>query len=261
MREVKLIVADLDGTLLHTDKTLDHHIKEILCKKKIPLTFISGRNVHIIQEYLNELEITYPYITNNGANMFLGNKCIYECAIESHELKQCLDLLYQKHVAFLAYTNEKIFSSGEQPGLRAFIDRLIGKCEIIYDAKFKDYAHESIFKVVMIHPEMEEIKDKINYICHHTVCMQSEGEIYTLTNKAATKGKTLEKLLEVLNLKSEEVVAFGDNYNDLSMFDVVDGIAVMNAQDPLKKISKYLTKSNDEDGVSYFIEHHLSKLD
>lgn len=257
MYKVKLIVADLDGTLLHEDKTLDNHIKEILCLKKIPLTFISGRNVHIIQDYLNELDIKYPYITNNGANMFIGKECIYECAIESLELKRCIEILQQNKVAFLAYTNTKIFSFGSQPGLTTFIDRLIGKCEILYHASVDDVKNESIFKVVMIHPNMEEIKNKINDCCEKTVCMQSEGNIYTLTNKDATKGKTLVKLLDYLKLKPEEVLAFGDNYNDISMFEVVDGVAVENAQEGLKKVSKYTTKSNDEDGVSYFIEHYL----
>lgn len=226
-------------------------------QKKIPLTFISGRNVHIIQEYLNELDITYPYITNNGANMFLGKECIYECAIESFELKQCIEVLKQNGVAFLAYTNEKIFSFGTQPGLTNFINRLIGKCEIIYSENFDQMEKESIFKVVMIHPKMEEIKDRINLLCKKTVCMQSEGQIYTLTHVDATKGKTLLKLLDYLNIKPEEVLAFGDNYNDISMFEVVDGVAVENAQDHLKKVSKYHTKSNDEDGVSYFINRYV----
>ena len=81
--------------------------------------------------------------------------------------------------------------------------------------------------------------------------------IYTLTNKDSTKGKTIKKLLEYLNIEPESVLAFGDNYNDISMFEVVDGVAVENAQDSVKQLAKYTTKSNEEDGVSYFIKMYL----
>ena len=105
LKGIKLIVADLDGTLLHDDKSLDRNIKSVLKEKNIPFTFVSGRNVHIIQEYLDELNISLPYITNNGANMFLGNTCIYECPINSNELETCLSILVKREVAFLAYSS------------------------------------------------------------------------------------------------------------------------------------------------------------
>ena len=246
LKTIKLIVADLDGTLLHDDKSLDRNIKSVLIEKNVPLTFVSGRNVHIIQDYIKELNITLPYITNNGANMFLGDTCIYECPIDSSELKTCLNILVANKVALLAYTNQTIYSVGYQEGLDAFKNRLIGKCEIVEDANIEDIVRESIFKVVMIHPNMERVKDQLNSVCDKTVCMQSEGIIYTLTNKDSTKGKTLLKLLKYLDMEPSSVLAFGDNYNDISMFEVVDGVAVENAQESLKEVAKYLTKSNED---------------
>ena len=65
------------------------------------------------------------------------------------------------------------------------------------------------------------------------------------------------KLLKYLDMEPSSVLAFGDNYNDISMFEVVDGVAVENAQESLKEVAKYLTKSNEDDGVSYFIEKNL----
>lgn len=257
LKNIKLIVADLDGTLLHDDKSLDRNIKSVLIEKNVPLTFVSGRNVHIIQDYIKELNISLPYITNNGANMFLGNTCIYECPIDSSELKTCLKILVANKVAFLAYTNQIIYSVGYQEGLDTFKNRLIGKCKIVENANIEDIVSESIFKVVMIHPNMEKIKNQLNSVCDKTLCMQSEGIIYTLTNSDTTKGKTLKKLLEYLDIDANSVLAFGDNYNDISMFEVADGVAVENAQESLKEVAKYLTKSNEDDGVSYFIQKNL----
>lgn len=242
LKNIKLIVADLDGTLLHDDKSLDRNIKSVLIEKNIPLTFVSGRNVHIIQDYIKELNISLPYITNNGANMFLGDTCIYECPIDSSELKTCLKILVANKVAFLAYTNQIIYSVGYQEGLDTFKNRLIGKCKIVENANIEDIVSESIFKVVMIHPNMEKIKNQLNSVCDKTLCMQSEGIIYTLTNKDSTKGKTLLKLLKYLDMEPSSVLAFGDNYNDISMFEVADGVAVENAQESLKKSRKVFNK-------------------
>lgn len=257
LKDIKLVVADLDGTLLKEDKSLDSHIQRVLQTKDVQFTLASGRNYHIIQDLVTQLNITLPYITNNGANIFQKDQCIYECSIDPVELTRCLELLYKEEVAFLAYSNTMIFSHGNQPGLDHFMQRLIGKCTIVKDASLTDIIKEAIFKVVMIHPEMERIKDEMNAMTQKTLCIQSEGIIYTLTNKSATKGIALKSLMDQLGLKKEEVLVFGDNYNDASMFEVANGVAMENAQDSLKEISMFQTKSNDENGVSWFIERYL----
>ena len=66
--------------------------------------------------------------------------------------------------------------------------------------------------------------------------------------------------MEYLDIDANSVLAFGDNYNDISMFEVADGVAVENAQESLKEVAKYLTKSNEDDGVSYFIQKNLGAL-
>ena len=94
----------------------------------------------------------------------------------------------------------------------------------------------------MIHPNMEKIKNQLNSVCDKTLCMQSEGIIYTLTNKDSTKGKTLLKLLKYLDMEPSSVLAFGDNYNDISMFEVADGVAVENSTGEFKRSRKVFNK-------------------
>lgn len=253
LKDIQLIVTDLDGTLLHEDKSLDDHIVKVIQEKKIPITFATGRNYHILQEYLSALDIELPYIINNGANIFIKDQCIYNCVIESQELRKCLSLLIENEVAFLAYSNTKIYSIGYQDGLNRFMERLIGKCEIIKNPEIDVICEEEIFKVVMIHPQMNRIKDQINAICQKTRCVQSEGNIFTLGNIKANKEVALRKVLEMLQIDSKNVLVFGDNHNDVCMFQVADGVAVDNATDALKKAAKYITKSNEENGVSDFL--------
>ena len=60
-------------------------------------------------------------------------------------------------------------------------------------------------------------------------------------------------------MKREEIVAVGDGYNDLSMIKFAGlGVAMANAQEPVKKAADYITLSNDEDGVAAVVERYFS---
>ena len=88
LENIKLIVADLDGTLLDENKQIDSDMPSLLPAMReqgIAFTFGSGRNMHIMQDYVSQLQVDIPYITNNGANMFEGRRCIYECSMSSSD--------------------------------------------------------------------------------------------------------------------------------------------------------------------------------
>ena len=72
------------------------------------------------------------------------------------------------------------------------------------------------------------------------------------------KALSLSVLLENIGMTREEVIAIGDGYNDLSMIKFAGmGIAMGNAQEPVKKVADYITLTNDEDGVAEAIERLL----
>ena len=75
-----------------------------------------------------------------------------------------------------------------------------------------------------------------------------------IVKKTVNKGATVVHLAEKLGLTKEETMAIGDEENDRAMLEVVGNPVVMkNGTDELKKIAKYITKSNDESGVAYAI--------
>ncbi|MFS1192878.1 HAD-IIB family hydrolase, partial [Enterococcus lactis] len=78
---------------------------------------------------------------------------------------------------------------------------------------------------------------------------------YEIMNKNASKGNALAKLADHLGLNKDEVMAIGDNENDLSMIDYAGiGVAMGNATENVKTIADVHTTSNDEDGVAQIIE-------
>lgn len=258
---IKLVVCDLDGTLLHDDKTMDCSIQSIVeSNPGFKLTIASGRNFHIVQDIVNQLHIDIPYILNNGANMWIENKCIFNATMDSKQLEKACHILCDYNISFLAYTNNCIYSMGSLQRLNHFMQRLKGKCNLVYNANIRDFISKEVFKVIMIDPNMEQVKAVINQNCVALQCVQSEGEVYSLTSKLASKGTTLSRLMQQMGLSKEEVLVFGDNFNDVSMFKVATGIAMGNATQPLKDVAYATTLTNEDDGVSNYLLKHVVNI-
>ena len=84
---------------------------------------------------------------------------------------------------------------------------------------------------------------------------RSEPYFLELVPQGIDKALSLEVLLKEIGVKREEVIAMGDGYNDLSMIQFAGlGIAMGNAQEPVKKAANYITLSNEEDGVAEAID-------
>ena len=84
---------------------------------------------------------------------------------------------------------------------------------------------------------------------------RSEPFFLELVPLGIDKAQSLKALLEHLGLNREQMVCMGDGYNDLSMIELAGmGVAMANAQEPVRKAADYVTMSNDEDGVAAAVE-------
>lgn len=84
------------------------------------------------------------------------------------------------------------------------------------------------------------------------------GRFLDITNNGVSKGNSIKILLNYLGLMKKDSIAIGDGINDLSMFEVVGTkVAMGNADSFLKENADYITLSNDENGVAYYIENLL----
>ena len=76
-----------------------------------------------------------------------------------------------------------------------------------------------------------------------------------------TKGSMLPLLLDKLGVNRDELIAFGDNYNDMTMIGYAGfGVAMGNAEEDVKKIANYVCESNDEDGVAKTMAKYVLKM-
>ena len=87
---------------------------------------------------------------------------------------------------------------------------------------------------------------------------RSEPYFLELVPKGIDKAQSLQVLLDKLEMKKEEMIACGDGFNDLSMIRFAGlGVAMSNAQPPVKEVADYITLSNDEEGVAHVVEKFL----
>lgn len=261
--DIKLVVVDLDGTLLDSHKNLDSKIKEVLLNQDFKFTIASGRSMVLVKKIIEELNIDMPYVTNNGAEIFKGNECIQEYSIPKDEVLFILNLM--KKYDFECHVNayDCIYTMGKVDLIRPFRNRFEGVFPILDHVKIEQIVENKINKMMCIDSNislLEKFQREVNTSCKHARCERAEGNAFVIVNKEASKGKSLQQIMDLYHLQKNEVVVFGDNYNDVSMFNVVDySVCMKNADEDIKQEATFVCGSNDENGVSEFIKTYICK--
>lgn len=259
---IKLVAFDLDGTVLDKNKKLDSNLKNVLDQlraKGIKATIVSGRNEEILHQYVDELEITEPYVTNNGGNLYYNHKCLYNICIESKYNNLITKLFYKHNYAFRAFAIEGIYGNSISPffqeRMHVFDNKLIK-----YDPN-EDLSNIHFYKITMDYRNdenaIEEVKKTINEL-DNTVILKAETKVCCVNNSNANKGEGLKQICQRIGVTLDEVMAFGDNYNDLSMIEKAGiGVVVENGEEGLKKVADYICKDNNSNGVSSFLKEYF----
>ncbi|WP_311492006.1 HAD hydrolase family protein, partial [uncultured Anaerococcus sp.] len=91
-----------------------------------------------------------------------------------------------------------------------------------------------------------------------TAQVKSTRFFYEIMPLGLSKGSSILEACKIFGIDKEDVIVFGDEMNDMSMFEVAGtGVAMGNAVDPIKKLAAYVTKSNNEDGIAFYLENFL----
>ncbi len=262
----KLLCSDLDGTLLSTKSDVSNFaISEISrIKNNTKVILVSARmpsGMHYIQKDLSILN--QPIICYNGALIMHGNRELHSVTIPLDIVNQIYDLalpldthlgLYGYNEWFVPNTSERVEKERKytktEPVFKTTLDtifdwekRNIGPHKIMLMGT-KDSA-DSLMSVLQ-----EKLSDKLNIY-------RSNDTLIEVAPKSVSKLSAIQRLLkkdESLN----DIIAFGDNYNDVEMLEKVGhGVAVANARQEVKNIANDLTLKNTEDGVALYIQKHL----
>ncbi|MFI3267597.1 MAG: Cof-type HAD-IIB family hydrolase [Rikenellaceae bacterium] len=268
----KIIVLDLDGTLVNSKKELSSRNRETLIevqKQGVKVVLASGRPTYGIDSVSKALELN----KYGGYVLSFNGGVIVECAtgkvIYQNSLPENLILpLYEESKAanctILSYEGDKIFAeedgdTNKYVAHEAFLNKMeVAKCE-----SFMECVKEPLAKCLSV-GEPEKVIDLEKYLISlfgsEMSIYRSEPFFLELVPLGIDKAKSLERLLQYVGGVREEMVAFGDGFNDLSMIEYAGcGVAMANAQSVLIERADQTTGSNDEDGVADWIEKNLLK--
>lgn len=289
---IKLIVCDLDGTLLDSHQQLsDYNVNMLKEAQENGIEFMvaTGRNMRLIRPFLQKYGLKCGCILLNGAEVRDKEERILSTINVSKSVIRSLhiDLVSRGYMPFYN-TDKNIIYAGEEEEFR----RGIGYRQKCLDRTCKDfsddeaieqgmkssYAKEAeridsietlisndrieVRKIVVFHSDVKKNIETIKYLedkYDNLAVGASYPEDIEINDQYAQKGYGLIKAITSMDISKNEVAVFGDGMNDVSMFrEFPNSYAPINAVPTIKTLAHTIIPSNDEDGVGKTIDVILS---
>ena len=268
--DYRLIALDIDGTLTNSKKELTPHTRYALIEaqnkgKKVILA--SGRHPVGIKQLAHDLMLDryggYIMAFNGGKiiNCETGETVVSK-VFPIEYVPDIVSVLKDSNITINTYDDKRIISVNKVNDYTD-VEKDILKTEMVVVDDFISAIRFDINKILLA-GEPDEI-DKYQEIFSKRYdglldVFKSAPYFLEMMPFGVTKGSMLPMLLEKLDVKREELVAFGDHYNDMTMIGYAGfGVAMGNAVQDLKKIADYVCETNDDDGVAKTIEKYILK--
>lgn len=267
----KLIALDLDGTLKNSDNKITEKTKKALIQAQelgIKVVLASGRPTPGLRHEAKELELEKygGYILSfNGARVsnYATNETIFEQTLTIDEAKKAYHRAKEYHLACMTYEDDVIVTEDiddEYVCVEANIND-IQKKKVSFIENLKDPIHKVLLtgKPEYVASIVDEFKEPFG---DSLSIYRSAPFFIEIMAQGIDKAASIDRLVKKLCIKREEVMAFGDGYNDLSMIEYAGlGVAMANAVDGVKEKANVITLSNNEDGIAYTLSKEIEGID
>ena len=273
---MNLYVSDLDGTLLNSKREVSQSSRNIinnLIDKGMDFTISTARTPGTVVEILEGLKINKPIALMNGVFLYDLNKKEY---LKIREIENSIVI---KILNILESFNKSAFVYGVKNNhLNVYYKELASDLDKIYFDERKNSEYKT-FEVVTNYYEVIKDSKVVNFVildeekvinsifeeinkieginaCSYKDIYNEDSYFIEIHSIEASKKQAIADLKEIYNPK--KVICFGDNLNDLPMFEVADEkYAMKNAVEGLKSFASDIIASNDEDGVAKYLEKIL----
>ena len=263
---IKLVAIDIDGTLLNSQHQITPAVAQSIKDAKkagVAIVIATGRPISGVRAILEELELTQEgdyVITFNGGLVqdaatgqeIFQEKLSYDDYLDIEAVGRKLQLPLH------ASTKEGIYTANRDIGKYTLYESQLVNSPVFYRTP-EEMADKEIIKIMMV-DEAERLDAAIpllpDWLTHGYQVGKSAPFYLEITPKTVSKGQAILQLAEKLGLTMEETMAIGDQENDRPMLEVVGHPVVMeNGHPALKSMAKYITRSNDEDGVAHALRN------
>lgn len=264
---MKLVCADLDGTLLHSDQSVSSATQRAVTRAQaagIHFAISTGRTLHECRQILARLPQVRYISSSSGALVadLQTGRTIHEAYLKPGTVRHVYERLKPFHKIFCCLFGSKIY-----------YDSAVWRYEDQYDPHWVAYVREfytalddfeafireneqPVEKLFMIFPDRAE-RDRAWEAANTSALYISASSSNNLeiTAPDANKGASMDALRRHLGLERTQTMAIGDSENDLRMLGYAAVPVVMaNADEQIKKIAALVAPSNDDDGVAWVLD-------
>ena len=273
---IRLIALDLDGTLLNSQKCLPERNRKALeacISRGIYVVPCTGRTAAGIPEAVRQISgIRYGITVNGGMLVDMQeNKILDEKLLSPQTAVEIYDLIENYHVMCDAYIQGDGFSERycfehmDEYAVPDLVQELVRKTRIPID-NMKEYIRSRncmVDKLNMFFDDGKQRAEIRRRLQERSDVLVSSSFTFNLeiNGPGASKGEGILRLAQILGIKPEETMAFGDGENDLSMMEKAGiGIAMENGEESLKAKADYIAPGNDDAGVGQMLEKLVLSL-
>ena len=263
MKKYRMLVSDIDGTILGASNEITSRVKAAIKKaseKGLKIVIATGRMHSATVHITKELELDTPVISYQGA-IIRDNHKLYKCiSLEKPLDFEIINKLrkYGEHIN--VYTENDLY-------VEDVSERLLNYAEVRHISykkvhKFEDIKDEQILKIITITNTPQKnnlIKDEMYREYGDSLNVVKSTDIYCeFVNKYADKSYALKYLADYWHIPIDEVIAVGDQENDICMIKAAGfGVAMANGCEKIRQEADYICPSVEEDGVAKLIENYM----
>lgn len=257
--KVKLVVTDMDGTLLNSKGEVSEKFFDLyqeLKKRKIHFVAASGRQYYSIINKLDEIKNEIYIIAENGGISKYGDEELSISKMETNKISDLILLLRNikdsfivlcgKNAGYIETTNKNYINT---------LKEYYSKYKIVDD--LTKVTSDDFFKIAIYHSKSSEeyIYPKVKHLDKEMQVKISGENWVDISHPSANKGNALKLIQKKLGINIEETMVFGDYNNDLEMMELAHfSYAMENAHSNVKQTARFKTKSNNEEGVELVLE-------
>ena len=264
----KIIALDIDGTLLNskgeitprTQKALERALKEGHI-----VVIVSGRSPKGVMKYAEILKLDEydgllsnyngARITNYGTNEILINH-----TLDLNDMRELLEFSEDLDINYTIYYDGKCYTNSMNT-YKLEETRSKNNMEIVYDPELSyniDFEPNNV--LFACHPDkiLKPLTKIHDSFADKFTLVKSTPYYYEVMPKGVSKGESLIEIAKYYDIPMENIIAFGDEDNDVSMIkDAGVGVVMANGSEKMLEMADYVTLSNDEDGIADYLEKYL----
>lgn len=268
----RMFACDLDGTLLNDRGTISKKNLEYIHRVKsrdVPVVITTGRSYAKAKAYIREVGTGDPAVVFTGAVIYQNDEILRVSALKGELIYDIIRLLKDMDYSPIVYPkdNNKYYESfgsyhKEYLSFSKGFDGKLIKVDNLMKQQWDDILRISIIgsehDMKLLHQEVKRrFGRKVTAV--DTYFKQSGFSIFEVLDSSSSKSQALEFLCHRFKIRREEVIACGDNNNDIDMIRWAGlGVCMKNGLDDLVRVADYVTlRDNNEDGVAEMLEKFI----